>query len=105
MLEKGKVRGNSGGVAILTYRSFVKPRFFGRNTNVTISQLVPSAVSFRITETEQLYQAKRKIEGIGDMLFSTDSQNLKMGHIQGLLSVNFSKARDNPLWANFVKQN
>ena len=68
MLVKGIVRGNSGGVAILTCKSFVVPRFFGRNTNVTISQLVPSAVSLRITETEQLYQAKRTIGGIGDML-------------------------------------
>ena len=45
----------------------------GRKTNRTISQLVPSAVSLRITETEQLYQAKRMIGGIVNMLFSTDS--------------------------------
>ena len=39
--------------------------FLGPNTNLTISQLVPSAVSLRITETEQLYQAKRMIGEIG----------------------------------------
>ena len=82
MPEKGKVGGNSGGVAILTCKSLVVTRFLGRNTNVSISQQVPSAVSLRITETEQLSQA------CGDMLSSTDSQNLKMGKIQGLLSVN-----------------
>ena len=74
MPEKGKVSGNSGGVAILTRR------FFGRNTNLTIS--------LRITETEKLNQAKQVIGGTGNMLFSTVSQNLKMGHIQGFLSVN-----------------
>ena len=56
-----------------------------RKTNRTISQLVPSAVSLRITETEQLYQVKRMIEGIGNLLFSTDSQNLKMNKIQEIL--------------------
>ena len=35
-------------------------------TNRTISQLV----FFRTAETEQLYQGKRMIGGIGDMLFS-----------------------------------
>ena len=45
-----------------------------RKTNRTISQLVPSAVSFRITETEQLYQEKRIIEGIGNVPCSTYSQ-------------------------------
>ena len=39
-----------------------------------MSQLVPSAVSLRIDETEQLYQAKRMIGGIGDVLLSTYSQ-------------------------------
>ena len=43
-------------------------------TNRTMSQLIPSAVSLRIAETEQLYQAQRKIGGIGNVLLSTDSQ-------------------------------
>ena len=47
-----------------------------RKTNRTISQLVPSAVSLRITETEQLYQVKRMIEGIGNVPCSTYSQTL-----------------------------
>ena len=38
------------------------------------SQLIPSAVSLRIAETEQLYQARRMFGGIGDMLLSTYSQ-------------------------------
>ena len=45
-----------------------------RKTNRTISQQVPSAVSLRITETEQLYQVKRMIGGIGNVLCSTFSQ-------------------------------
>ena len=40
-----------------------------RETNRTISQLVPSNVSTRITEDEQLYQVKRMIYGIGNVLF------------------------------------
>ena len=39
-----------------------------------ISQLIPSSVSHRITETEQLYQAKQMIGALGNVLFSTDSQ-------------------------------
>ena len=74
MPKKGKVRGNSGGVAALTCKSFVIPQFFWRNTNLPISQLLPSAVSLRTTETEQLHQAKRMIGGNGNMLFTTDSQ-------------------------------
>ena len=35
------------------------------------SQLIPSAVSLRIVETEQLYQAQRMFGGIGNVLFST----------------------------------
>ena len=45
----------------------------GEETNRTMSQLIPSAVSLRIAETEQRYQAKRMIGGIGDMLLSTYS--------------------------------
>ena len=78
MFEKEKVRRRL--VAILTCQSLVTPGFFGGpNTNQTISQLVPSTVSLRITETEQLCQAKRTIGGIGHMLFSTDSQKLESG--------------------------
>ena len=43
-------------------------------TNRTMSQLIPSAVSLRIAETEQLYQAQRMIGGIGNVLLSTYSQ-------------------------------
>ena len=38
------------------------------------SQLIPSAVSLRIAETEQFYQAKRMIGGIGNVLLSTYSR-------------------------------
>ena len=38
------------------------------------SQLIPSAVSLRIAETEQLYQAQRMFGGIGNVLLSTYSQ-------------------------------
>ena len=71
---------------MLTCESLVTPGFLEPNTNL-ISQLIPSAVSLRRAQVEQLYQAKRMIGGIGKMLFSTDFQNLKMGKIQGLLSV------------------
>ena len=43
-------------------------------TNRTLPQLIPSAVSLKIAETEQLYQAQRKIGGIGNVLLSTYSQ-------------------------------
>ena len=43
-------------------------------TNRSMSQLIPSAVSLRIAETEQPYQAKRMIGGIGNVLLSTYSQ-------------------------------
>ena len=39
-----------------------------------MSQLIPAKVSLNIAETEQLYQVKRMIGGIGDMLFSIYSQ-------------------------------
>ena len=38
------------------------------------SQLIPSAVSLNIAETEQLYQAQRMFGGIGNVLLSTYSQ-------------------------------
>ena len=43
MPEKGKVRRNSGGVAILTCKSFVIPRFFGakhKRNHLTDASLV-----------------------------------------------------------------
>ena len=43
-------------------------------TNRIMSQLIPSAVSLRIAETEQLYQAQRMIGGIGNVLLSTYSR-------------------------------
>ena len=43
----------------------------GEETNRT---MIPSAVSLRIAETEQLYQAQRMIGGIGNVLLSTYSQ-------------------------------
>ena len=46
----------------------------GGEANRTISQLVPSAVSHKITEAEQLDQVKRMIRGIRHVLFSTCSQ-------------------------------
>ena len=39
-------------------------------TNRTIGLLIPAKVSLKRAETEQLYQVKRMIGGIGDMLFS-----------------------------------
>ena len=39
--------------------------------------VVPSAVSLRTAETEQFYQGKRMIGGIGNMLFSAYSQTSK----------------------------
>ena len=42
-------------------------------TNRTTSQMIPSAVSLRIAETEQLYQAQRMIGGIGNVLLSAYS--------------------------------
>ena len=43
-------------------------------TNRTIWLLIPAKVSLKRAETEQLYQVKRMIGGIGDMLFSICSQ-------------------------------
>ena len=50
-----------------------------------MSQLIPSAVSLRIAETEQLYQAKRMTGGIGNVLLSRPVLKLKMGKIHGFL--------------------
>ena len=43
-------------------------------TNRPIRLLIPAKVSLRIAQTEQLYQVKRMIGGIGDTLFSIHSQ-------------------------------
>ena len=45
-----------------------------RETTRTIWLLIPARASLKIAETEQLYQVKRMIGGIGDMLFSIYSQ-------------------------------
>ena len=57
-------------------------------TNRTNSQLIPSAVSLRIAENEQLYQAQRMIGGIGNVLLSRPVIKLKMGKIHSFLVVN-----------------
>ena len=68
-----------------------------------MSQLIPSAVLFRIAETEQLYQAQRMIGGIGNVLLSTYSQTengvRSIGSFGGPLG-----ASGDPTWANFGKQ-
>ena len=43
-------------------------------TNRTIWLLIPARASLKIAETEQLYQVKRMIGGIGNKLFSIYSQ-------------------------------
>ena len=46
-----------------------------RKTNRTIRWLIPSDVTPRITGAQQLYQVKRMIYGIGNVLFRTCSQS------------------------------
>ena len=46
----------------------------GGETDRTVWLLVPSEVSLRIAETQQLYQVKPMNGGIGNMLFSIYSQ-------------------------------
>ena len=48
-------------------------------------QLIPSAVSLRIAETEQLYQAQRMFGGIGNVLLSRPILKLKMVKIHWFL--------------------
>ena len=48
----------------------------GRKTNRTIWQLVPPEISLRIAVTEQFYQVKRMIRGIGGGTSLTYSQTL-----------------------------
>ena len=69
-----------------------------------MSQLIPSAVSLSIAETEQPYQAKRMIGGIGNVLLSTYCRALN-GLDPRVSLVNLSEARDNPTWANLGEQN
>ena len=52
-----------------------------RETNRTIW----AKVSLKVAETEQPYQEKRMIGGIGDTLFAILFSNLKMGKIQKFL--------------------
>ena len=47
----------------------------GEETNRTIWLLIPAKVSLKNAETEQLYQVKRMIGGIGDMVLSIYSQS------------------------------
>ena len=55
-------------------------------TNRTISQLIPSAVSLRIAETE-LHQVKRMIGGIGNVLFLIYSQTENCVRSKGFFPV------------------
>ena len=52
----------------------VRETFWWRKTNRTIRWLFPFAVSVKRAGVEQLYQVKRMIGGIGNMLFSIYSQ-------------------------------
>ena len=45
-----------------------------RKANRTISQLVPTNVSLKTTEAQQLYQVKRMITGIGNVPCSICSE-------------------------------
>ena len=63
---------------------------------VVVVFVVPSAVSLRITEAQQLHQVKRMIGGIGTCC-SRPILKLEICKIQWLLSVNLSEARDNPM--------
>ena len=69
-----------------------------------MSQLIPSAVSLRVAETEQPYQAKGMIGGIGNVLLSTYSR-AENGFDPMVSLVNLSAALDNPTWANLGEQN
>ena len=78
MLKWGKVSENSGEGSsryLRANRSLCLEK--GAKANRTISQLVPSNVSLRITGAQQLYQVKRMIRGIGDVPCSTSSRTEK----------------------------
>ena len=51
----------------------------------TIWLLIPAKVSLKIAETEQLYQARRMIGGIGNMLFSIYSHTWKWERSKGFI--------------------
>ena len=59
---------------MLTCKSFFILGERVRKTNRTISQLVPSEVSLRITGAQQLHQVKQMIGRIGNMPCSNYSQ-------------------------------
>ena len=63
-------------VAILTCKSFVILGCRGERLIEPSSCWFTPGVSFRIAGVEQLYQVKRMIRGIGNVLFLTYSQNL-----------------------------
>ena len=69
-------------------------------TDRTIWLLIPARASLKIAETEQLYQVKRMIGGIGDMLFSIYSQTEKCIRSKGFSGDSLGSS-DNLTWANF----
>ena len=60
-LEKRSVRRDPGGVAVLTCRIVRKTWFSGLKRNRTISQLIPSAVSFEKAGVEQFSLVRQTI--------------------------------------------
>ena len=75
MLEQGDVREKSGEGS-LRYREANRSLHLGMEAKDKSNHLTAdsSAVSLRITGAQQLYQVKRMIRGIGNVLFSTYSQ-------------------------------
>ena len=74
-------------------------------TNRTIWLLIPGKVPLKIAETDQLYQEKRMLGGIGGRVCSRSFLKLKMDKIQGFLWGTSLGSSDYPTWANFGKQN
>ena len=70
------------------------------DTNRTIWKLIPAKVFLKIAETEQLYQVKRMIGGIGNMSFSIYSQTEKCVRSKGFFGGPLAPS-DNPTWAKF----
>ena len=79
-------------------------REWREETNRTMSQLIPSAVSLRIAKTGELYQAQRIIGGIGNVLLSILFSNWKWVRSIGFFG-ELLNPRDNHTWANSGKQN
>ena len=73
-------------------------------TNRTVCLLIPARASLKIAETEQLYQVKRMIGGIGDMLFSICSQTENV-YDPTVSLVNLWGQVITFTWAIFGKQN